>query len=241
MPQNNSRQFARGKIKSFTLIELLVVIAIISVLAAMLLPALSKAREKARSVSCINKLKQQATFLNFYSDDNSDFPPPAWSASSPETKEVYAPTSGFWCDYLAGNGYFPGWEMVKGSGDENIARRNAKGTASILVCPSNASPFKLTYALMIFTSYGFNSKYAENKADIIKTGQIAMPSSTLMVGETWGGDGSLAHYYYGRIASGRLQNGDYPAHGYINASFFDGHVKTGYLTRIFAIFSIRAL
>lgn len=71
----NSQQSGPGQSRAFTLIELLVVIAIIAVLAAMLLPALSKAKVKGQSTCCLNNLKQLQLGWKLYETDNNGWFP----------------------------------------------------------------------------------------------------------------------------------------------------------------------
>src|ERR1043166_3877243 len=73
-----SRQYSMkraGSKKAFTLIELLVVVAIIAILAALLLPALQRAKEEGKRVLCLSHMHQIHVSLMLYSDDNSGFFP----------------------------------------------------------------------------------------------------------------------------------------------------------------------
>ena len=121
------------KIQAFTLIELLVVIAIIAILAALLLPALARAKAKAQRVACTNNLKQDALSFRLFGQDNNDNYPMKIAVNSGGAQEAVG---------QPGNGatqvanWTPATPVAKGVFAMFLVMSNELNTPKILNCPS---------------------------------------------------------------------------------------------------------
>ena len=112
---------------SFTLIELLVVIAIIAILAAMLMPALQKARESARNIACLSNVKQLSAGILFYADSYDEWLPAGYNGYEGSNKTY--PWSSIIYNMIVGG---------SDSGKYSIASYGKPGR--IFTCPSEKTP-----------------------------------------------------------------------------------------------------
>lgn len=211
------------KQKHFTLIELLVVIAIIAILAAMLLPTLQTTREIAKSLTCVNKIKQIGTSCFMYANDyNGCYVAPSYTA----TKPIVGTGSGYsrinnlsWVEVL--------------SSSYNMRYSNLPSSSiyqsQVWRCPSTTNT-EFTMDAGHVVSYGMNSNMVESGDTVnYRMGYHKVPSKNSYFVETkcyryaefWVSDPTLKN----AIALKRH-------HGKCSVFFLDGHVERRFQNKI---------
>ncbi len=196
--------------KGFTLIDLLVVVAIIAILAAMLLPALSKARERARQAVCMSNLKQIGLAIFMYTNDYDGYIPLATFPSY----DSLLPANDYWWVWMVRWGYFgiaaPNYQYYF---IDDPWRSGPAG--KLLRCPTHNK----------MTHWSDRSTYQMRRISLndegwVKIDRIIRPAKTVYIGDALPGAGYLLWYNH---TSPFCLPSTYHSGG-ANILFFDGHV-----------------
>jgi prepilin-type N-terminal cleavage/methylation domain-containing protein/prepilin-type processing-associated H-X9-DG protein len=215
----------------FTLIELLVVISIIAILAALLLPALARAKERAKSAACMNNEKQIALAYLLYAGDNHD----------------YLPIAGL---HLSGTVVLPTQWAVEISpyvAKETTNNMTISARGTVLTCPSanltaleNLANTQNDTNMMAFGGYGHNFPYLGYYETYVlptqrrqKLSWISNPTDTIFNSDTMdprAGDTAVIEYFGFSYATSKIDS-HLPGHTYTrhgkgdNYAWADGHVE----------------
>lgn len=167
---SSHKKFHSLRYEHFTLIELLIVVAIIALLAGMLLPALNKARDKARAISCVSGIKQIGLAFIQYANDNKE-----WFVSANSTDSVQ-----YWCGRKENDRYEPRGGIMDYLGKSDTIRR-----CSSMPDVVNATNYGCG-------GYGYNGTYLGggwNGVAETKMAQVKGPSRTIAFADSLQFDG----------------------------------------------------
>jgi prepilin-type N-terminal cleavage/methylation domain-containing protein/prepilin-type processing-associated H-X9-DG protein len=153
--------------RAFTLIELLVVIAIIAILAAMLLPALSAAKERGKAIACVNNHKQMGLAILMYANDNNDYLP-----------QLSLLNNTFWQDRIV-------TYLIAAQGSTNNPYQ-WRQNEPVFVCPDTTLVNTLVSPGVNagYRSYGVNKEFMTSQAEtteMFKLGNVPQPTDKAFV------------------------------------------------------------